>query len=605
MNAPAIFPTVNVSVQQDLPAAQTPDFAGWNKVFTKQIQDFDTPSRGEKEKVRLRRDFRRNHVNVKDERERGALLQDETRIPDRTIETNLRRGKAPRVKYLTQTSTVLSFVDPAQPDANFEQLSSYYTDINRRTGWQTEWLYLSDAIELHGAGYLEVFFDPTTDIKSKVEYIQRDHLIYPEGTKSLNSCASILRRFDITKETFDEFAKRYGFDESQAQKIREYYKAREEFTQIHRAYLRINGVINVAWIGNGSVSLDNWLKPPEPYDIGLRRRDEMTGTFLPIPVTECPIFVFPFDLEEDCDILKVQGRASLDLHVQEAIGAILTAVVNGSVRAAGLYPTRKPSPDDPTPARNQEAMVLKHGNVYHGDFTFGKLEWPSAVAVSIAQFIRTNNAQQAGGVDFAAMNRADTAKTATELSLAQQAADELSSSSITLFALCCLRVELLRWQIWLSQVASGLSPAPAFAQPTPAQDGTQLPPAIDIFSPSLIPTMSADQQVVRRAADASKRIQYFPYVQGTPYQLPFIESMLKEAFPKEFTMWQQQVSAINQLQTAAQQSLQLIAHSFEILRSIKAEAIPPEDRENYAKFLNSLGNYLAQNQPANAQQPAQ
>lgn len=603
MNLPATFPLDATRATQDTERPQFQTYDEYAKIFKQLIQNFDS---GEKEKCRVRREFRRHHVNVNEARTRRQLLPDETIVPDRTIEANIRRDKSPLIKYLVQPTVVLSFTDALYPGKNFSPLANHYTDLNRTTGWQHEWFYLIDAIEVHGAGYLEVFFDDTSEIKTSIEYVRRDHLIFPQGARSLDACGHVLRRYEITKQQFDEMAAAKEFDPKQAAKISEFYKNRDVFVVIHRVLMFLNGIVNVAWIASTDTVTDDWLKAPEPYDIGLRKEispaqpatpftPEIPAQFGPAELTSYPIIVFPLDLEEDEEILKTQGRVSLDLHVQDALTAIISSVVNGSTRAAGLYPTRKKNDLDDPPAKNQESFVFRHGHIVDGDFTFGKLEWPSAVALSIAQFLRTQNASQSGGIDWAAMNRADTAKTATELTLAQQESDALRSMSTTLFALCALRVELLRWQVYLSQMRAKLVPTPAFCKPELAQ----LNPAafIDIFSPSLVPTMAADQQVVRRAEQTTRFMQYWPFVGQTPYGLPFLETMLEDAFPQQFPQWKAAVGSAQQAQAQSQQSLALLQHAFSVLRSMSPEAIPQGQQDDFVTFLNNLGAYLQQNDP--------
>jgi len=604
MNQSPTFGTDNIIPLQDTPQATSPTYTEYQKTFTRLITAFES---GEKEKCRVRREFRRHHVNVAQERKNGTLLADETKIPDRTIESNIRRDKSPLVQLLTQPTTVLSFTDAMNPGRNFAPLANAYTDLNRVTGWQIEWFYLIDAIEMHGAGYLEVYFNDKSPIKTSVQYVRRDHLIFPAAARSLNACTELLRKYEFTKSQFQEFAKNTNFDPAQTQKVVAHYEQKEEQIIFYRALMRISNVYHVAYFVNSENICNDWLLQPTPYDVGLREpapvnplQPDAPQPFVAAKVTESPIFVFPLDLEEDEEILKTQGRVSLDLHVQEAMTALLTSIINTAVRAAGLYPTRKRDLENPT---NQESFVFKHGHINEGDFTFGKLEWPSAVAVSIAQFLRTHAASQSGGIDWAAMNRADTAKTATELTLAQKESDSLRSMSTTLFALCMLQVELLRFNIWRSQVAAGLIEPPACCVMVDPQTGQPVPDAIDLFSPSLIPTLSADQQVIRRAEETTRFMQYWPFVQGSPYQLPMLETMLQDAFPQYFPLWAQKAQQMLQQQNVSQQSLALLQQAFDQLKQLPLQAVDEQQKQNIAALLDAIGGLLetqAQAQPQNA-----
>lgn len=585
MTPHASFASDTVQPLSDVKSPVTPFlYADEKKAFHDLIKDFDE---GELAKCIQRREYRRHHVNVAEKRQNKELLADETIIPDRTIESNIRREKSPFVKYLIQPTSVLSFTDAAQPAANFGPLSQHYTDITRVTGWQLEWFYLIDAIEMHGAAFMEVYFDPAAPSRTNVEYIRRDHLIFPRATRCLEACARILRRYELTKSQLEEFATRYNFDPVQLKKLTDHFKDRQDFIRIHRVYAKQKGQVFVAWIGdtNGHIVLDDWLAKPEPFvsgelDIQIDPTTNQPTAILPRPATEYPITVFPMHIEEDEEILATQGRVSLDLHVQDALTSITSSTVNAAYRASGLYPFRKPT-EDPRP---QEAFPLRHGHIHEGEMGMMKLDWPNQLAISLAQFLRTSNANQSGGVDWAAMNRADTAKTATELNLARDEADSLNNLSMTLFALKCLQVELKRWRIWLSQVQAQQLPPPAFLQVY----------QLDIFSPSLVPTMTADQQVVRRAELQSRYMQYWPMVGPTPYGLPFLETMLQQAFPADFPGWSQKLQQTQQQAQQNTQQLQLLTQAFNELKLISPNSVPPDQLQGYMQFMDQLGAYLQQ-----------
>lgn len=531
----------------------------------------------EAEKCATRRRVRRHKVNTEELKTRGdaALLADETVIPDRTIETNLRRDKSTYVKYVEKATTVLNFTDTAAPQARLDAVSRWHTEIVRSGDWRRPLYLLIDSLELHGAGWLEVVFDPTSPSRTAKEYIRREDLLIPEKTRTLQACTRLYRRYQVTKEQFKKLAVKYGFDETVAKLAFDKEKSGTALINIYKGYLRNDtGTVHIAWRTEGD-SAETWLKAPEPLDLGIYSEgiDELTGqpSFNPVPINVYPVFCFPYELEEDETIYETQGRAALDLHVQEALTSLITSTANGSNRASRFYPTRKPSADGNP--RNQESVILKHGCLNDGDIDVFQPNWPSPIALSVAQLLTTRNATQAGATDFAAMSRQDTAKTATELTLAQTESDELSSARISLFSFNLLSAETLCFLIIRSQVKVGeIKTPPTF---NPAQ----------LFSPTLTWTMAADTQVVLRAQTATKFQQYFPYVQNTPFALPFISAMLQEVFPEFYPQWKQEVGELDQ-------NKQLLQSAFQVLSNMPAEAVPPDAIQPFKQLLNNIGQAL-------------
>lgn len=570
--APLPLPTT-ANIQQDVRAPETPfKFDDENCTFKALI----TAHQAEIDKCTLRREYRKHRVNVKEKRERKELLADETIIPDRTIDQNIRSEKVPYIRYIEQTATVLAFHDPAAPTLNFEGLSDWTTMLFRHGHWKLPWFKLIDTILTHGGGSVELIFNDKAPGKAVVEFIRRENLILPQRARSIDSCLRIGREYELTKHQFSTLARELSFNDKVTAKINDIYKNRDEFIKIYKLYGRDkSGIVYNFWLAPENIGADDYLRAPTVHfsgELSSAEPDPLTGLPQPpnpIPATKYPIYFFPYHVEEDETLLEIQGRAALDLHCQEARTSLLSATVNGATRASRFYPTRKLSAPGDTPS-NDSLFVLKHGHVFEGEFDIFQPNWPNTIALSIDQALATRKAQEIGQTDFAAMNRQDTAKTATELVQAQQTAESLNSVNISLFAEICLELYLDWWNIILSQALAGAVPIP----PELAD------PAV-LSSPSLTATMAADAQVVKRAQRAQQYAQYFPAVANSPYALPFLESMLKELFPQEFAQWKQAADAANQ-------TTQLLGQAGEALMNVPAEAIPVEQHEQYKQLLNGI-----------------
>lgn len=557
---------------------------------------------GEQAKCKIRREARRNRVDVEAMKKKGSdgfvtLLPDETFIPDRTIETNISNEKPAFIAYIEQPQTVVSFSDPQQRKNNFMQLSAWVTDLCRYQNWKTPWLKLVDSILLHGAGALEVVFNPDMPGRFVIEYIKRDDLIFPERTISLASCSRFARRYRLTKLKFDEFVKKYEFDETVAKQIRDHYKQKEEFIEIYKYYLRgPDNTLFISWMAQPNISANAYLKEPEPHFLGdfdLQQPsaiDKLKAMMAkipaqPIPVKRptktCPIVLFPYNMEEDEEVQQIQGRAALDLHIQTAVETINTATANAAIRASKLYAYAKPGPTGEV----EPIAQLIHGAVHKGDIGFIQTPWPSAIAMSVSQALATKNAAQTGAVDYAAMTRQDTAKRAAEIYAAQNQADQLKSTKISLFAQSSLELYTIVWSIIKNQVNIG---------------GILLPQSIPVetmASPTLTLVMSADAQVVRKAALDAKFLQYYGLVAGTKLQEPYFRTMIQRIFPDEFEAWQQDGAFI----TAQDQ---VLGACMQMLMTIPEQSIPPELKPQFLTLLDQIQSVIApapqENEPAAA-----
>lgn len=553
------------------------DFQKESEVFRALCDDFND----EVNAVKIRRELRENRKNVDQLRREGKLLPDETIIPDRTIEQNCQAEIAPYIAYTETPEEILSFSDPAAPGFDYSLHSKWITSLLRDESWQEPWQKMEDCMITHGAGFFEVIFDPAAPSKSSFEYVRREHFIIPRDTKDLQACHRLARKYEITKHQLKLLAAEFGFDQSVVEKIEDHYKTKNDFIHIYKYFLRHenNSVYN-AWLADKDLGAQTWLRPPEPHFLGDFKQDLLTNPPVPAETTTVPFFAFPYRTQENESILFVQGQAALSVHVQEAMQGLLSATVNSSIRASGLYAAVKPGPGESP--QNKELYPLKSGYVHHGELNFHVLPWPNPVALSVAQYLGVKNASQLGQTDFAAQTRQDTAKRATEIVAAKEEADKLKTARLALFSVKCLAAYKVRFKIILNQIQIG---------------GIVPPPDLDVsvlFSPTLQVAMAADVQVVKREQFKQKLVDFWPVVQTTPIAAVYFEAMLQAVFPAEWPVWKQ---AMMQNQQAQQQN------PLPIMAQAMADSIgdlPPDKQENYRQILNAVGPMI---QPQNEQQP--
>lgn len=561
------------------------------------LQTLETARSQEENRVAERRRLRRHRVNVQKLRDDKQLSQDQTIIPDRTIEQNIKAEKTAYNDYLTKPPFVLAFNDTNFPSAQFDVLNTFTTSLFRYTHWKRPFRKAIDARLVHGGVALELVPDDTAPGLAKVEYIRREDLLIPAKTRDINACMRIGRRYEITKQQLSSMAKLYEFDELAVSKIKEQTKDSGDFIYIYKWYAKDeNNQVFIAWFADIKFSLVDYLKKPTPYITGLvdvvppnpivqqltGGMDVLPPQFKHRPISKYPIYLIPYQIEEDEEYLETQGRVSLDVHVQEAITATMSATVNGAVRAAQMYPTVEGVPGDGI--KTDSSFVLKPDHVYQGKFGFFQPPWPNAIALSIVQTLSTRNAQASGQTDFASMSREDSAKRATELNLAKQEADELSSLGMSLWSEGLLELYLDWWEIIKSGIVSMRIQLPDVLKSS----------GLDLSSPTLQATMAADALVVKRAEVTARRVQFYGLVQGTKLQEPYFDTMMAELFPEDIDKWREAAAL-------ADDELQILMLAFNLLQQTPPEQVAPENKQAFATLLTRMQQIIqAKTAPPNA-----
>lgn len=590
MNESNTAGAVHTAVADTTAGSPTFEYSHEKKVFQTVAGDHEA----EVTAVARRRWVRKNRISLKEARDKGQILSDEMVIPDRTVDSNIRIEKSPYAKYIEGSTTVLSFEDPSYPQQNLQPLAVWHAGISRVGSWKLPHFFAHDALLLHGAAYMEVVYDQNAPSHSVREYIRREDLIFPKGTRNFQACGRVYRRYETTKANLNALSKQFQFDTVQLEKIKTAVKSSTEAIQIYKAFMRNDdGVLYIAWMADEKFACSDYLKKPTLAQLGLFV--ESNGMAVPAPLTQIPIFVLPYHVEEDEEILDIQGRAALDIHVQDCLQSLWSGTTNGVTRASRFYPTRKlPLPGQEVP-RSSESPVLQHGVIFEGDIDTFQPAWPNSIAVLAAQSLSSKKAQEIGATDYAAGNRQDTRKTATELTMAKEQADDLSGPGISLYSMCMLEMELLGWRI----VKSGILVEHLNNVP-PEKRKFKYPASVPIeviLSPSLNVSMAADMQVVRRAQRQSRFLEHWPIVANTPFAIPYLETFLQETFPEEFVLWKQAVGQADQRVTGM---TELLKNTLQFLQQMPPEALPPEQHQPFAQLLNTIEQAANPQENANA-----
>jgi hypothetical protein len=140
--------------------------------------------------------------------------------------------------------------------------------------------------------------------------------------------------------------------------------------------------------------------------------------------------------------------------------------------------------------------------------------------LSAIQTLITQNSQEQSQMNYAAMNRQDSRKTATEIQTATAEAQLLSATQVALFSISIKKIYEKCWEIYHSRVLDGL------IEPTvPLQYFTD-------HKYNMKP--AGDTDVVERQEKAQKMLTVWPIIQqNSALAVTYMKDMLSMLFPDE------------------------------------------------------------------------
>lgn len=523
----------------------------------------------EQTKVRNRRDLRRNTHDIMRMRQNNELLADETFIADNTIDVNVRAEKPAYMQFLETARTLITLSprvpNPSEIAPQVQRLESWFTQGAKYDRWKQPWYLIIDACILHGYIGFEVEFDITKPLHFAIRYIKRDDLVIPAKCADLEELEVIPRRLQLTPMQLEAWKSAPGFNSAEIDRLLQTRENnRWEKLDIYCILFKHAGVVHKAFY---SQAANTWLRDPAPLDIGLIKISD-DGTPSPAPVLTYPLVSFLYQATEEEDLLSIEGRAKIDAAAQEAIGRLISATVNGATRASGLYPVRKPHNLD---TNGSKQVTLKHGEVADGNIEALQLPWPSNIALQVIQTLSVRNRQSLGQIDFAAMSRQDTAKSATELQLASKQAAQLSSIQIALFSDAVLKAYSLGFEIARSQAIAG------------QLDPNNMPDAeaASVLTLDFAKVTSGDTEVLRRAEKIQNLKEIMQIVLPTPAGMFFLKMLFQSMFPDDYAKIERELNAIDgQAQQAA--VYQELVSALEKL----IPQLPPDEQRDLTALIN-------------------
>ena len=465
------------------------------------------------------RNSRKLDIDVEAERSDGHLDEDEFLVPAHIIDTNIRREQSKYVAYVTGSRRSAIFTSITEPTVATGELERDFTDKTRYSGWQVPLFKIIDGMQLHGYSVAEVQFDEDKSGHFAVEAVNYEDFGFPADTRDIQACEMVVHRHYFTALQLREMANNDDFNEDVVDMLLgsnpedsdgdSTYVDVESLYEVEKVMFKHEGKVFVAW--SCCAKCGDWLREPRPLYLG--RRD---GETLQDEV-DYPYVIFPYMILEDSAIQNATGRAFSDRTVQETITSLMSSFVTAHRRASNFYFAKEN--EDPNNTNIQTSVRFQPGALIDANIKQFQLTPPDTSMITAIQSLMSQNAQEQSQINYAAMNRKDSRKTATEIQAASGEAQQLSSTQVSLFSIALKDVYEWCWRIYQSRVVAGaLRPAAS----------------LDLFLNHEFNIKPAgDVDVIERQEKSQKMMQAWQVVAQTPLAPIFLQNMMRLMFPDE------------------------------------------------------------------------
>lgn len=504
--------------------------------------------------VEMRRKERYVEVDIEALRQQGAISKDQTLIPDRVIDGNIRRELADIMAFLNAGYRLGIFECKSQPNIDTRQLEDEVTKGLTYNGWYTEFEKTADGTGLHGFDYLEVVFDTSKPLHVGFEHVGTDCLYFNRKVEDIQDSEWLIRKYEIPVFRLEQdFVTKFGFNAEQVAMITESFKEtrRNDVVTINKGYFKYQDITYVCWFGDATGKTTDWLKAPEKLRLGIwedsQNIDPMTGK--PVRV-ESDIHFFPilrnlYRNDEQKPLVAHKGRGFLDAPQQEANTAIISGFVNMTTRSQSIYAS--PDLDDGESAEIKVLDVeLEPDGIYNRKMNFWNTPAPDVMLLQALGILDNRNSLQSGQVSFAAANRKDSRKTAKELNLAEDQQSKITSIGLAGFSEFLRGVLEIAWRIIQSQAIDNKIKLLLIEQQTVKLGipQSEFVNNIEVISQEFDIRPAGDTDVIEAQAEQQKMQQDWPVVQTVPgLKQVFLEDYLKLRYPKHSDQYVQAMKA--------------------------------------------------------------
>jgi len=504
-------------------------------------------------------------VTVDQARARKMVLGNETFIGRRVIAENIKRELPVFIQYLKGSYRHVTASGPAPLDI-LNAIEASVTKAVRTGPWLATHIKAVMAMALHGRGVFMVIPDVENPMDTEVVYVPTTDFIVPINSRDFQQAPMVGIRYMISESQFKDWTKEYKWHADKAKAILDAYSTAETVHRNFKVYLVMTkspAGIQQFWY---SEDPNHMLSDPVPLFVGKMAAGPANPTapgamptFTGVPTDLYPIFPIFYEITENPVLVEIKGRAHADMHDQEALTMGWTSYVNGMIRASELFAARDQQAAIENPETLQTSVLIKPGVVTKEKLIFYTPPAPDAGCLMALQALRTENSSGAGQTDFAAANRQDSRKTATELNAAKEQAVQHQTVPLTNFAIGYAELLKFRWSIVQHNVASGFN----------TKFMADRPEALALLGQvEILP--AGDVDYVARSEKLSKYTNFYQLFAQTPVGIYFLRKILELAFPDEY----QQMAPLLQDNSRAVGQLML-----ELLKALPPETLntlPPE-----------------------------
>lgn len=548
-------------------------------------------------------------------RENGDVEDDECFIPERIIDSNIQREMPSYINFLKNSRRIAIFNDKLDPTFDTQLLEDAFTKGMTYKGWTRPFFKTIDGAMTHGWSSVEVVYDPSKPLQCGIEYIAHEDLIFPTDSKDIQNSSCILRRYSPTPLQLKNWVNKFGFSLNQVQKIIEKYAEKtnkDKTVEVFKRFCKSDGVVCVAWFCL-QAGCDDWLLAPkkayagvdelvdkpttkqvpniqmiqgQPVNLGMQEVQSTEKDWDKSDLSNYPIFLLPYKETEKPLVFDYLGRVFYDKDKQEAQTAIVTSFVNGINRAYKVYAS--PAADtvgDGKPAKQLANIKWDNGCIFDKPMQFWNFPYPDPMVLKALEYFDVSNSQDIGQTDFAATNRQDSRKTATEIKAAANQSSLLDSVDLTLFSEFCREVFSFCWLICRSralqnQIKFLLVTPPTPQQPQGAPIGLNAPPQGAMSAPmpnaqpqvqgatpaiqSIVDALGSyqaeqsnyvndvdtiirdydvraagDVDVIQKEEVEQQMMQDWPVISNTPLASRFLQDLVKLKYPQDGAVYQQ------------------------------------------------------------------
>jgi hypothetical protein len=312
--------------------------------------------------------------------------------------------------------------------------------------------------------------------------------------------------------------------------------------------------------------------------------DPVTQQWVKAFETLYPYYIAQYNISENMVLRDSKGRAYLDQDTQEGVSSLMSSFVTAHRRAAGLYFSKDSETDPNADVLEQSNIFFKQGCMINSKVKQFQLAPPESTMLQAIQGLAGMNMQENSQINFAANNRQDSRKTATEIQAAQTEAQLLSTIQLALFSTTMKAVCQTFFEIVRSRVLSGLI---VIKNPMIAQG----------YMPTYQVRPSGDTDVIERQEKIVRMQQAWQIVSQTPIAGLFLQKLLTLMFPEDAPAYIQKLQDDGNMKGALTACAQIIQAFIQ-----QPELLAPQARQHLPQMKQILVQATQVLNPKMAQQ---